>query len=311
MFRMMNEARVGVGLGAAALGYTGYLHALEYARQRPQGRKPDQRDPEAAQVAIIEHADVKRMLLAQKALAEGGLALSLYCARLVDEVTLCQEDQARLWEMETLLGVLTPVAKAWPSKFCLEANDLAIQVHGGYGYTRDYPVERFYRDNRLNPIHEGTNGIQAIDLLGRKVARSQGQAPALLLKRVRRTVAEARGDQRLEGYARALELACEEVTRATMVLLETAGEGQVELFLANASVYLDMFGHAVVAWLWLCQAQSALAALDGDPNGQSYYLGKLQACRYFFTWELPRVHTWAALLSSLDDTCLRMDPDWF
>ena len=175
MFHMMNEARIGVGLGAAALGYTGYLHALDYARKRPQGRRRRRQGPGAPQVPIIEHADVRRMLLAQKAYVEGGLALSLYCARLVDDAERPAADEAARARPRLLLDLLTPVAKSWPSQWCLEANDLAIQVHGGYGYTRDYNVEQFYRDNRLNPIHEGTHGIQALDLLGRKV-RAQGGA---------------------------------------------------------------------------------------------------------------------------------------
>lgn len=166
MFHMMNEARLGVGMGAVALGYTGYLKSLQYARERPQGRLV--KDPASPQVPIIEHADVKRMLLAQKAYVEGALGLALYCAKLADE-----EDTA-------LLDILTPIAKSWPSQWCLEANSLAIQVHGGYGYTREYDVEQHYRDNRLNPIHEGTHGIQSLDLLGRKVTQNGGASLAAL-----------------------------------------------------------------------------------------------------------------------------------
>ncbi len=154
MFHMMNEARIGVGLGAVALGYTGYLHALEYARGRPQGRPIGAagKDPTSPQVRIIEHADVKRMLLAQKAYVEGGLAFDLYCARLVDEAHVSNDADQRA-QLNLLLDILTPIAKSWPSQWCQAANDLAIQVHGGYGYTREYKVEQFYRDNRLNPIH--------------------------------------------------------------------------------------------------------------------------------------------------------------
>ena len=186
MFHMMNEARIGVGLGATMLGYTGYLHALDYARNRPQGRHPGAKNPEAPQVPIIEHADVRRMLLAQKAYVEGALALNLYCARLVDEQKTADSEAARV-EAGQLLDMLTPIAKSWPSQWCLEANSLAIQVHGGYGYTRDYPVEQFYRDNRLNPIHEGTHGIQGLDLLGRKVTQQDGAGLALLGREIEKT----------------------------------------------------------------------------------------------------------------------------
>ncbi len=180
MFHMMNEARIGVGLGATALGIAGYRYSLDYARTRQQGRPASNKDPVSKPVAIIEHADVRRMLLAQKAYVEGGLALGLYCARLVDELEAAP-DSKEAEETRLLLEILTPIAKAWPSEWCLEANKLAIQVLGGYGYTRDYPVERYYRDNRLNPIHEGTNGIQALDLLGRKVTMQNGAALRLLL----------------------------------------------------------------------------------------------------------------------------------
>jgi alkylation response protein AidB-like acyl-CoA dehydrogenase len=173
MFHMMNEARIGVGAGAAALGYTGYLKSLEYARTRPQGRPVGHKDPESPPVPIREHADIKLMLLAQKAYVEGAMALVLYCGRLVDEekTAKTKPEAARL---HLLLEVLTPIAKSWPSQWCLEANSLAIQIHGGYGYTRDYDVEQHYRDNRLNMIHEGTQGIQALDLLGRKVVMDGG-----------------------------------------------------------------------------------------------------------------------------------------
>ena len=173
MFRMMNEARIGVGAGAVALGYTGYLHALAYARDRRQGRPVGRQGPGRAPVPIIRHPDVRRMLLASKTYVEGGLALILYAARLVDEQETADSAEARD-EARLLLDMLTPIAKAWPSQWCLKANDHAIQVHGGYGYTREYPVEQFYRDNRLNPIHEGTDGIQALDLLGRKVTMLHG-----------------------------------------------------------------------------------------------------------------------------------------
>ena len=190
MFHMMNEARLGVGMGAVALGYTGYLKSLQYARERPQGRPVTAKDPSAPQIPIIEHADVKRMLLAQKAYVEGGLALALYCARLID-LQHSPESDEEADATSLLLDILTPVAKSWPSQWCLEANDLAIQVHGGYGYTREYDVEQHYRDNRLNPIHEGTHGIQSLDLLGRKVTQRGGASLAELGKALSAAVAQA------------------------------------------------------------------------------------------------------------------------
>jgi alkylation response protein AidB-like acyl-CoA dehydrogenase len=307
MFHMMNEARVAVGLGASMLGTAGYLFSLDYARERPQGRHAWQRDPAAPPVPIIEHADVRRMLLAQKAYVEGGLALSLYAARLVDDVR--SAPQAERDEAALLLDLLTPIVKAWPSEYCLEANKLAIQVLGGYGYSQDYPVERYYRDNRLNAIHEGTNGIQALDLLGRKVPAKNGAALQVLLRRVGATIAATRGMDGLSEHASALEAAVARAGSTTQRLLGAAARGEIPQYLANASVYLDMMGHTVVAWLWLEQAAVSAAALaEGD---DPFHRGKLQACRYFFRWELPKTVAQAELLSRLDDTCLAMDPDWF
>ena len=304
MFHMMNEARINVGHGAAVLGYTGYLHALDYALNRPQGRKLGNKDPASGQVRIIEHTDVKRMLLAQKAYVEGGIALTLLCAKLVDdEATLLDEPARR--EAALVLDLLTPVAKSWPSQWCLAANDLAIQVHGGYGYTRDYNVEQLYRDNRLNPIHEGTHGIQALDLLGRKVRLHDGAGLELLGRLVSATVAKARQTSGLAGHAEQLQKAWSKTSEVTQSLLACADP---EVRLANTSAYLEAFGHVVVAWLWLDQATVAASASDGD---QPFYRGKLQACTYFFHWELPKTEALFRVLSTADTTCLDMEAEWF
>ena len=303
MFHMMNEARIGVGLGAVALGYAGYLESLEYARNRPQGRPVGAKDPAAPQVPIMAHADVRRMLLAQKAYVEGGLAFNLYCARLVDEQQTAESPGARD-RAGLLLEILTPVAKSWPSQWCLAANDLAIQVHGGYGYTRDYPVEQLYRDNRLNPIHEGTHGIQALDLLGRKVTMEGGRALSLLGEEIENCVgrALAAGDETLGEYAGSLQRAALRTVEATRALHRSGDPG---CSLANATVYLEAFGHVVLAWIWLEQALAAHGKA-GD-----FYDGKRQACRFFYRWELPRTGPQFDLLESLDDTTLGMRDQWF
>ncbi len=308
MFHMMNEARIGVGLGATALGYTGYLHSLDYARNRPQGRPPVGKDPAQAQVPIVQHADVKRMLLAQKSYVEGALALNLYCAKLVDDERTAEDENERR-EARLLLDILTPIAKSWPSQWCLEANSLAIQVLGGYGYTRDYNVEQFYRDNRLNPIHEGTHGIQALDLLGRKVVFQDGAAFRLLASRVRDTIAKSKaipdpGAQRLATQLEAQWVRLEEVTRA----LHAADDPN--LTLANASIYLEAFGHIVIAWMWLEQGLAAGRNMKGDAD-DDFYHGKFAACRYFFAYELTKVGPMLDLLAALDDTTLTMRDAWF
>jgi len=311
MFHMMNEARIGVGLGAVMLGYRGYLASLDYARERPQGRHPTNKNPLDPPLPLIEHADVRRMLLAQKAYVEGAYALCLYAARLVDEQNTGESDTARA-EAALLLDLLTPVVKSWPSQWCLEANSLAIQIHGGYGYTREYPVEQFYRDNRLNMIHEGTHGIQAIDLLGRKVTMKQGAALKLFARELQRTIDAASEHAPLHAYAEALNDAWHALS-GTLDALLPALASETDRALANANAFLEAFGHIVLAWTWLRQALVAHAALPkaNDAADQDFYRGKLHACRWFFRWELPRVTAMLAPLRDLDDTTFSMSPRWF
>jgi len=305
MFHMMNEARIAIGRGATMLGYAGYLASLDYARTRRQGRRSSDKDPANPPVAIIEHADVRRMLLAQKAWVEGSLALILYCARQVDELATAPDDAARRRAL-LLLDILTPIAKAWPSQYCLAANDLAIQIHGGYGYTREFDVEQYYRDNRLNPIHEGTNGIQALDLLGRKAAMEEGAAFRALCEEIRATAAGALDHSMadLSEWGSDLLDAVDALEETTATLL---AEPDPDRRLANAAVYLEAAGHTVIAWMWLMQALAAADLDEGDP----FVAGKLQACRYFYAWELPRTAHWHDLLRSLDDTTLTMQDEWF
>jgi butyryl-CoA dehydrogenase len=299
MFQMMNEARIGVGMGATALGQAGYQSSLAYARERPQGRAPGAKDPTTAQVPIVDHADVRRLLLAQKASVEPALALALLCATLVDR------ERAGDASAAAVLGLLTPIAKSWPSEFCLEANKHAIQVLGGAGYTRDYPVERYYRDNRLNPIHEGTHGIQGLDLLGRKVL-IDGGAGLRELSAVIRADIEAAADSEL---AAPLGQALERLARVTAHLAQ-AVQSDPERGLANATLYLDCFGHVVMGWMWLriTEAARRVAARDGDSD---FLRGKHQAARYFYRRELVRTEHWAEILMDNDQSAFDMAADWF
>ncbi len=320
MFHMMNEARIGVGLGAVMLGYAGYEQSLEYARQRPQGRPLQPRPPAGAvtgagkdatqpQVPIIEHADVKRMLLAQKAYVEGGLALELYCARLVDELdtgdaaTVLPSGLTAAAEAGTLLDVLTPIAKSWPSEWCLEANSLAIQVLGGYGYTRDFAVEQHWRDNRLNMIHEGTHGIQALDLLGRKVVMNGGAGLKLLASRIGATAERAGHVQGLAGHADALASALHKLVAATQSAWAT---GVPEEALANATPYMQAFGHVVLAWLWL----DVVLAVEATP-GHALAPGKRAALRYFYAYELPKIDAWLDVVARREALPREMQDAWF
>ncbi len=303
MFHMMNEARIGIGMAATMLGMAGYQASLDYAKNRPQGRPigPDGKDAAKPQIRIIEHADIKRMLLAQKTYCEGSLALQLYCARLVDEQhtgTPEAADEARL-----LLEVLTPIAKSWPSEWCLEANSLAIQIHGGYGYTRDFPVEQYWRDNRLNMIHEGTHGIQALDLLGRKVLMEEGRGLQLLAGRMTSTIARAQKQVELAPYAAQLAEALQQVGTTTKAAWST---GQPTEALANAVPYLQAFGHTVLAWIWL---EVALAA---QPDSQDMaQRGRLLATQFFFRYELPKIGAWLKVVESRDMTCAEFPEEAF
>jgi alkylation response protein AidB-like acyl-CoA dehydrogenase len=300
MFHMMNEARVAVGSMATAIGYAGYLTSLEYAKVRTQGRPVGDKDPSRSQVAIIEHADVKRMLLAQKSYVEGALALGLYCARLVDEMRIYTG--AELAEANLMLEVLTPIAKSWPSQWCLEANNLGIQIHGGYGYTTEYDVEQGYRDNRLNAIHEGTHGIHGIDLLGRKVVMQDGAGLKLLQRRINETIQTALQSEAIAGYARDLQAQTERLVEVTATVWAA---GDAETTLANSTAYLEAAGHIVMAWIWLEQ----LIAVGG--NTGNFYDGKRAAAQYFYRYELPKVTPQLDLLASLDRTTVDAQVDWF
>ena len=306
MFHMMNEARIGVGLAATMLGMAGYEASLDYAKNRPQGRpvaggtQKVVKDAAQAQVRIIEHADIKRMLLAQKSYCEGALALELYCAKLVDEQhtgTAENADEARL-----LLEVLTPIAKSWPSEWCLEANSLAIQIHGGYGYTRDFPVEQYWRDNRLNMIHEGTHGIQGMDLLGRKVLMEEGRGVKLLAARMMATAHKAQAFPDLAEDAKALTSALQKVTQATQSAWST---GQPQEALANAVPYLQAFGHLVLAWIWL----DVSASCRGESSPKQ--TGRQAAAKYFYRYELPKIDAWLNVVGNRDMTCANLSEEAF
>lgn len=305
MFHMMNEARIGVGHVATMSGLMGYLYSREYARERLQGRRIGQKDPHSPQIPLIEHVDIRRMLLAQKAAVEGALALCTFCALLVDEQKGAKEaDQA---DLELLLEILTPIVKSWPSEHCLEANKWAMQILGGAGYTNDHPIERLYRDNRLNHIYEGTFGIQGIDLLGRKVRVADGRGLELLLARIKVTIDEASRIPALSGHAAQLAEALGWVTEATAAAVQ---ETNLERSLANATLYLDATGTIVIAWLWLWQATVASRAEEAATDAvRPFYQGKRATCDYFFRYVLPRAQIDLGLVKALDDTCLTTTPE--
>jgi butyryl-CoA dehydrogenase len=305
MFQMMNEARIFVGLGATALGQAGFRASLDYARERPQGRHPGEKDPSAKPVPIIEHIDIRRLLIAQKSAVEPALALGLYCAKLVD-IARSNIDKDTVERAELLLDVLTPITKSWPSEFCLESNKHALQVLGGAGYTRDYPVERYYRDNRLNPIHEGTHGIQGLDFLGRKARMLNGQGLTLLCSEIRQTIASMQNFDKAKYYTSMLMSVVEDF-EIVSGLLTDAVSADSRTGLANATLYLDYAGHMVMAWMHL----RILEATEGSQRSELFIKGKWQSAKYFYARELPRTSLWADTLRTNDQSAAQMRDGWF
>jgi alkylation response protein AidB-like acyl-CoA dehydrogenase len=312
MFHMMNEARIMVGTSGAVLAVAGYQYSVDYAKNRPQGRLPSCKDPQSPMVNIIEHADVKRMLLAQKAYAEGAMALVLYGTQLSDDErtagTVEQREHAH-----TLLDFLTPIIKTWPSEYGPKANSYAIQVMGGHGYINEHPVEMFYRDNRLNPIHEGTTGIQSLDLITRKVPMNKMQGYKATLHEIVQTIEQAKQYDSLSEYTQKLSEAVETLTLTTEAVLNGMATKNIDLALANSVKYLELFGHVIIAWLWLKQSMVATKALAQQPHqaDEFFYKGKLQASQYFYRFELPKIAVWSSLLMSTDSTSFDMQADWF
>ncbi|MFQ3201304.1 MAG: alkylation response protein AidB-like acyl-CoA dehydrogenase [Zhongshania sp.] len=312
MFHMMNEARIMVGTGAATLALTGYQYSLYYAKERPQGRLPSSKDPLSAPVNIIEHADVRRMLLAQKAYSEGAMALCLFGGQLADDSHTAETEDARKYA-QTLLDFITPIVKTWPSEYGPKANDLAIQVLGGAGYTNDHPVEMFYRDNRLNPIHEGTTGIQSLDLLARKVPMNNMAGYSLMLGEFQATIDLALKHTALGALAQQMAESVAVLKSTTEFLLNSMLDKNIDMVLSNSVKYLELFGNVVIGWLWLRQAIVAVEALAKSPHesDRSFYQGKVQATRYFFSFELPQIHVWSKILTDLDSSCYDMQASWF
>lgn len=311
MFHMMNEARILVGTGAALTALTGYQYSLNYAKERPQGRLLSSKDPLSTPVNIIEHPDVRRMLLTQKAYSEGAYALCLYGHQLVDdEKTAATETEQK--RASTILDFLTPIIKSWPSEWGPKSNDLAIQVLGGHGYVNEHPVEMFYRDNRLNPIHEGTTGIQSLDLLCRKVPMNDFKGYQTFLAEMYATVDSAKLVGGLEQYAQQLKDALDNLQQVTTAVMAASKVQNIDMVFSNSVSYLNMFGHITIAWLWLRQAEVATLKLAEAPHSddEKFYNGKIQAMKYFFNSELPLTYHWGNLVKDIDSTSFDTHPDW-
>ena len=312
MFQMMNGARIDVGLGAACISSAAYYASLEYAKERPQGRKLSAKDPLSPQVSIIEHPDIHRMLLFQKAIIEGSLSLLMQCSFYHDMEKVTETEKHENYNL--LLELLTPVAKTYPSEMGIFSCSQAIQILGGYGYCDEFPVEQFYRDVRIHTIHEGTTGIQGMDLLGRKMMMKKGKAGQLYLTEVRKTIKDAQEDVGLKSYSEALEKALQKLEKITAHLFGIASKGDPEMFLADATLYLELFGIIAIAWQWLKQAVIAKKMLnDGKLTeaDNNFYNGKIYTCRYFFGYELPKIEGLAMRLSNGDDLTVNIKNEYF
>lgn len=310
MFQMMNEFRLGVAISATGIASAAYYASLEYAQERPQGRKAGQKDTSLPQVPIIEHADVKRMLLFQRAVTEGSLSLLLQCSKYADQEQLSEGGEKERFAL--LLDLLTPVAKTYPSEMSIHSTSQAVQCLGGYGYCDDFPVEQHFRDTRIHPIHEGTTGIQGIDLLGRKVVMKDGKALTLFLETVRDDIAAAKETSGLSDCAANLEAALQRLETVTQYKIMQRDSQGTELFLADASLYLEYFGIIAIAWQWLQQARVAAAGLtEKQGPKQTFYKGKIATCRYFFAYELPKAEGLAARLTSDEDITVAFPPGLF
>jgi butyryl-CoA dehydrogenase len=311
MFQMMNEARIDVGLGATAIASAAYYASLEYAGERPQGRKLGAKDPALPQVPIIQHADVKRMLLFQRAIVEGSLSLLFQCGKYADLEIAMEGEEKEKYGM--LLDLLTPVAKSYPSEMAVLSVSQALQCLGGYGYCDEFPIEQHFRDARIHPIHEGTTGIHGITLLGRNIPMRKGRALQLYLGEVHSTISEAEKNKELRPYADSLRRDLEKLEEVTSHLLSIANEGDQETFLADSTLYLELFGIIAVAWQWLVQASVAVKALNRELSGadRNFYEGKLYTFQYFFSYELPKIEGLSQRLLQTDGLTVKMKESYF
>jgi len=312
MFQLMNHARIATGLQATSLASNAYQHALQYTRERLQGRPIAEKDPRTPQVPIIRHADVRRMLLQQKATTEGLFALLAYAALLGDKER-CSPDAAERMAATAILDVLTPVCKAHGSEASYDSIVLAIQCYGGYGFSEEFPLAQMLRDCKVFPIYEGTNNIQAMDLLGRKVVMKGGDAFRAVLAEISKTVEQAARLDALKDMTDKVAAALSEVTDTTMQLGGLALAGDVEFYLSGATPYLGMFSRLVLSWMFLWQSMVAQKALEAGASAsdQGYYKGKLATARFYLNNELPHLHATAQILKSGERTALDFEEEWF
>jgi butyryl-CoA dehydrogenase len=310
MFQMMNEARIGVGMNATAIGTAAYYASLEYAKERPQGRIISDKDISKPQIPIIRHADVKRMLLFQKSVVEGSLSLLIQCSMYADLASVTEGEEKDNYHL--LLDLLTPIAKSYPSEMCCLTTSAAVQILGGAGYTTDFPVEQFYREARIHPIHEGTTGIHGLDLLGRKIIIKNGKSLQLLVAEILKTIEKAESIEKLKPFSEKLKIYLSKTDAVIKHLLSLASN-DLEVFLSDATLFLELFGIITISWQWLVQAIEAVEALVPGTTGDDidFYQGKLYTIRYFYEYELVKIDSLMKRLMSCDNVTVEMQANWF
>jgi butyryl-CoA dehydrogenase len=305
---MMNAARIAVGQTAAAVASAAYYYALQYAQERPQGRHISDKDLSKPQTLIINHADVRRMLLQQKCFVEGALCLVVECLKWYDLHTVLEGEERE--KAFLLLELLTPIVKTYPSETGIRSVSNALQVFGGYGFTMDFDAQQYYRDIRIMSIYEGTTGIQSMDLLGRKIPMQSGKALGHLADEIRHTIAEAKAIPALASYAAACEESMGRMQQVLAHLQVFAQKGDTEAYLADANLFMELGSLVVIGWQWLKQgviSQRALAGVDESRKPMSFYHSKTETMRYFFKYELPSVHALAKSIMHPDMPTLKGD----
>lgn len=300
MFQMMNNARLGVGLAGTYIATAAYYASLQYAKERPQGKRPDTRNTNEPPVTIIHHPDVRRMLLLQKTIAEGSLALVLYCYSFMDKEQIATTAEKQ--RCTDLLELLTPVAKTYGAEMGIVAVNNGLQVLGGYGYTEDFILEQLARDVRIMSLYEGTTGIQSIALLGRQVLANKGQSLQYWKEEVMKAIEAAQHFANLQCYADWLLHKVEAIFKVSMHLIDRTTKTTKEIVLADANLYMELFGLVTIGWQWLLQATVAQQQLTNGceaAEDQKFYRSKLQAMKFFFHYELRK--TRGLIVRLMDD----------
>jgi hypothetical protein len=289
MFLMMNEARLLVGIQAFACASAAYMYAVNYARQRVQGRHLlNMMDKSAPSVPIIQHPDVRRMLLTMKVYVEGMRSLLYYVGMCDDRIDVTENEEEKA-KYKGIIDLLIPLAKGYVSDRAFDVCNLGVQVYGGYGYIKEYPMEQLLRDCRITPIYEGTNGIQAMDLLGRKLGLNKGKPIMDLMGEIQNTIATARTHAKVEAYAGKVEAALNKLGEVALHLGKTAMSSEVMTAFAHAYPFMEVSGDVVMSWLLLWRATIAAEKLENGAKKKdaAFYEGQLKSAEFFVHCVLP------------------------